>query len=57
MNDGEIGKYSTLHVKLSKNSEADTHNLLGMITQMETCIWLILISAVLPLCSIRSGGW
>jgi hypothetical protein len=38
-------------------SEADTHNLLGIITQMETSIWLILISAVLPLCSIRSGGW
>jgi hypothetical protein len=65
MNDGEIGKYSTLHVKLSKKlyiigrwaSEADTHNLLGMITQVETCIWLILIIAVLPLCSIRSGGW
>ena len=45
---GHIGRWAL---------EADTHNLLGMITQMETCIWLILISAVLPLCSIRSGGW
>jgi hypothetical protein len=32
---GHIGRWA---------SEADTHNLLGMITQIETC-------------SIRSGGW
>jgi hypothetical protein len=42
----------------NKQEETTTYNTSKQSTgKMETCIWLILISAVLPLCFIRSGGW